>query len=539
MTSATEATPAAAFELRPHQALAIDMLRERLREGHRRIVLELVTAGGKTAIAIEMIRSAVAKGGRCLFVVNRTQLLEQTIARMESQGLEVGVIQGKHNTRDLHRRVIVGSIASIHMRPETVPTDVSVLVIDEAHACGGDTRLHKMIHRAHANADRLAKEAQDEAGKRRRLTVIGLTATPWSAGMAKNHEPLGGPLFQTKVTPTTADELIEAGYLCDCSIYAPSEPDMTGVKVTAGEYDEDEAAERMAGPKIMGDIVATYLARTPGKKAVAFACNIAHSQNIAQAFKNVGIDARHIDYRMKSEEKTKLLGEFDRGEFSILCNPMLLREGWDQPDVETLIMARPTRSLISWVQIAGRVLRVAPGKKHATILDHTGTALRLGFPTEDRSDEPLDDGKPKSASEKKKKEAKPEALPKACQNCHFLKPAGVHVCPACGHAPIRPTDVQTIDAELTLIKRAPADERRDIRERFGGKQEVFSMLLQYAHERGYKEGFALRQYRDIFGVWPRGLESTREPVSPELRSWLRAMQIRFAKSRDRGASHAV
>ena len=501
------------FELRPHQSKAIDMLRERLRAKDRRIVLELVTAGGKTQIAVAMIQAAVAKGGRCLFVVNRTQLLNQTVERFASQGIDAGIIQGK-NTTGTHKRVLVASIATLHLRPAEMPDDLALLVIDEAHAAGGDTRLHKLIHHVHAKAPRAA--------------VIGLTATPWAAGMAKHHEALEGPLFQSKVCPITAEELIEQGYLCDCTIYAPGSPDMTGVKVTAGEWDEDQAADRMNSPKLVGDIVTTYLKHGGGKKAVSFACNIAHSQAIEQAFQAVGIDARHIDYRKPDDEKAELLRAFEAGGFKILCNPLLLREGWDCPSVEVLIMARPTRSLISWVQIAGRVLRTSPGKTHGIILDHSGTALRLGFPTDDRSERPLDDGKPKSASEKKEKEKKDtEKLPKPCTECQFLKPAGVHECPACGHVPRRPSDIVMADGELALMKKSKKHKAEDPALRFGPKQKLWSMLLGYAEERGWSRGAASHKYKGITGVWPRAVADIACAPSPELRSWIKADQIRY------------
>lgn len=505
------------FELRPHQSKAIDMLRERLRMRERRIVLELVTAGGKTQIAVAMIQAAVAKGGRCLFVVNRTQLLNQTVERFASQGIDAGIIQGK-NTAGTHKRVLVASIATLHLRPKEMPDDLALLVIDEAHAAGGDSRLHKLIHHVHAKSPKAA--------------VIGLTATPWASGMGKHYEALEGPLFQSKVCPITAEELIEQGYLCDCTIYAPGSPDMTGVKVTAGEWDEDQAAERMNSPKLVGDIVTTYLKHGGGKKAVSFACNIAHSQAIEQAFQKVGIDARHIDYRKPEEEKAELLRAFEAGEFQILCNPLLLREGWDCPSVEVLIMARPTRSLISWVQIAGRVLRTSPGKTHGVILDHSGTALRLGFPTDDRSERPLDDGKPKSASEKKEKEKKDaEKLPKPCPECQFLKPAGVHECPACGHVPRRPSDIVMEDGELVLVQKSKKHKAEDPALRFGPKQHLWSMLLGFAEERDYSRHWASHKYRSVTGVWPRSVADIACPPSPELRSWIKADQIRWANQK--------
>lgn len=501
------------MQLRPHQVKALELIRERMKMRERRIVLELVTAGGKTACAVAMIQAAVAKGGRCLFVVNRTQLLNQTVERFASQGIDAGIIQGK-NTTGTHKRVLVASIATLHLRPKEMPDDLALLVIDEAHAAGGDTRLHKLIHHVHGKAPKAA--------------IIGLTATPWASGMGKHYEALEGPLFQSKVCPVTAAELIEQGYLCDCEIYAPPGPDMTGVKVVAGEYDEDQSAERMEKLNIIGDIVTTYLKHGSGKKAVLFAPNIAFSQKMAEEFTRVGIDARHIDYRKPEAEKNELLKAFDNDEFRILCNPLLLREGWDCPSVEVLIMARPTRSLISWAQIAGRVLRVSPGKSLAKILDHSGTASRLGFPTDDRSAEPLDDGKPKSASEKKDKEKKEqEKLPKACTECHFLKPAGVHECPACGHIPRRPSDIEVLPGELVLMKKSKKHKAEDPALRFGNKQKLWSMLLGYAEEKGWSRGAASHKYKGITGVWPRAIADIACAPSPELRSWLKADAIRY------------
>ena len=191
-------------------------------------------------------------------------------------------------------------------------------------------------------------------------------------------------------------------------------------------------------------------------------------------------------------------------------------------------MARPTRSLISWCQIAGRVLRTFPGKKIGLILDHSGTSNRLGFPTDDRSDEPLDDGKPKSASEKKEKEKKEaEKLPKACTECHFLKPAGVHECPACGHIPRRPSDIEVLPGELVLVKRSAKHKAEDPALRFGPKQHLWSMLLGFAEERNYSRHWASHKYKSITSTWPRSVADIACAPSPELRSWIKADQIRY------------
>ena len=168
----------------------------------------------------------------------------------------------------------------------------------------------------------------------------------------------------------------------------------------------------------------------------------------------------------------------------------------------------------------------------AKILDHSGTASRLGYPTDDRSDEPLDDGKPKSASAKKEKEKKDaEKLPKPCPECHFMKPAGVHECPACGHTPRRPSDVVMEEGELVLVQKSKKHKAEDPALRFGPKQHLWSMLIGYAEEKNYSRGWAANKYKGITGVWPRGVMDHAAPPSPELRSWIKAENIRWAKAK--------
>jgi DNA repair protein RadD len=517
-----------AFALRPHQVQGIADLRECMKTGLRRLILEIPTGGGKTEVAIDMIRSAVAKGSRVLFVVNRVQLLEQTVTRFEAAGLSVGVYQAA-NTRETHRRVLVASIQTITSRKhfDKIPSDIGLVVFDEAHAVGGGKSYHRLMFS-------LLKKAP-------RTAFIGLTATPWAKGMAKYYPELDGPLFQSKVAPCCAQDLIDAGFLVDADIYAPYEPDMTGVRskrdAATGEmeYDEDQAAERMNQPKLVGDIVTTWLKLAGGKKTVVFASNIAHSQAIAESFNKCGILAKHLDYRMEGDEKRDLLKSFDDGEFTVLCNPLLLREGWDCPSVEVLVMARPTRSMISYIQIVGRVLRTYPGKERAIVLDHSGTCTRLGFPTDDRRDVPLNDGKPQSASAAEKTERE-ELLPKACPVCSFLKPAGKPECPACGHTTRRPSTVEMEDGELSLMKKSAKHRAIEVQARYGSKQQVYSMLIGYAQEKGKNEGAAYHQFKKLFGVEPRKLLRYPLPPSPELRQWITADRIRYAKAMEKKRS---
>ncbi len=500
------------LQLRPYQTEAVQSLRLGLAGGKRRQMLNSPTGSGKTETAMEVIRGAMAKGKRVSFLCNRVHLVEQTSRRLTAAGIDHGVIQAD-NSRAEYMPVIVASIQTIARRglPET-----DLILIDEAHAVAG------------------SKDFRQVMIDRKDTPVIGLSATPWSKGLARHYPELGGALFDHLVTATTIPLLIEQGYLVDADVYAPSEPDLKGVKITAGDYNEKQLGEAVDKPELIGDIVTHWLKLADGQPTVCFATNIAHSKHIVQQFRSIGVSAEHIDCYTNDEERQDILRRVASHETTIISNVGILTEGWDFPACRVLILARPTKSMIRYIQMAGRVLRPFDGKDRALILDHSGTCKRLGFPTDHVQTE-LDDGKPKKASERKEKE---EPLPKECMNCHFLKAAKVHKCPACGFLPERQSEVEVAEGELALLKKSAKHQKRELSERFGSKQQVYSMLIGMASEHGYADGWVAHKYRSIFEVWPKNLHREKIEVSPELQRWVRSQNIRFAKAK-KGHEHAA
>jgi DNA repair protein RadD len=465
----------AVVSLRTYQDRGLNFIRSFLARGYRRVLLYSPTGSGKTTMAEAMIRGAVAKGGRVLFIANRRQLVAQASAHLTRAGIAHGILQSS-NTRDLHEKVLVASIDTIAVRG--VPDDVSLFVIDEAHAVAG------------------SKKYRDLLAKYNRVPCVGLTATPFSPGLGAHDDRLKGALFQEMAVAATIRELIELGFLVDCDVYAPVEPDLTGVKSQRGiggelDYNEKQLAEAVDKPSLTGDIVAHWLKHAAGKPTVVFACNIPHSQHIVEAFEKAGVSAAHVDYHHTDEERAAILGGFNQGRYTVLSNSALLAEGWDAPHAEVMILARPTRSLIRYIQMAGRVLRPFPGKERALILDHSGTVLRLGFPTDDLP-LVLDDGTANKAGTRKREERKPSE-PKACPACKYVRPAGVHQCSACGFEPKRQSDVEVAEGELRKLDRKakkPATPDR--------KQHVYSQLLQVARNKAYSPGWVAQQVpRDV------------------------------------------
>jgi DNA repair protein RadD len=191
-----------------------------------------------------------------------------------------------------------------------------------------------------------------------------------------------------------------------------------------------------------------------------------------------------------------------------------------------MILAKPTKSLARFIQMVGRVLRKFPGKSKAMLLDHSGTTARLGFPTDDLP-LALDDGKPKASGGGKTN----ERLPTGCPECTYMKPPGVHACPACGFAPERQSKIEIRDGNLVKLERDTQKVSQ------AEKQATYSGLLWIAAERRRKPGWVAHQYREKFGVWPRGLDDRPSPPTEDLARWVRSRDIRFAKRK--GGDHAA
>lgn len=497
-------------QLRDYQAKAIHAAKVIYSKGRRRFVIYGPTGSGKTVLAESFIRGAVAKGSKVAFVANRIGLVAQASAHLTRAGIAHGIVQGA-NTEGTHHPVLVCSIQTIASRG--LPA-VDMIVIDECHGVPGSKAYRNLMFRYSA------------------VPVIGLSATPFARGMAKRYPELGNePLFEAIVVSATIRDLIEQGFLVDCDIYAPSSPDLSGVKKKRNafgemDYDEIELGKAIDKPTLVGDIVHHWKRMANGKATVCFATNIAHSKHITECFIAAGVAAEHIDCYTEEDERAAIMARVTSGKTTVISNVGILTEGWDFPACSVMILARSTLSLIRWIQMCGRILRPCEGKTRGLILDHSGSAHDLGYPTDDLPLE-LDDGKPNKSA--KNEDEKEEAEPKQCPKCAYIKPPKVHKCPMCGFVPERKCDVVVEDGKLELIAREKMVNAMSADERHG----VYAALLGYTVRKGIKPGWAYYKYKQIMGRYPTSTSKTQPgPMVEIVRKWFAHEAI------ERGANNA-
>lgn len=494
-------------ELRPHQVAALDGLRKSLKNGHKRPMLHLATGAGKTVIAAHIVSGALAKHKRIAFIVPMLSLIDQTFQRFAENGIDpsdMGVIQGDHEWRRPHAPCQICSAQTLARRG--MP-DADIVVVDEAHI--RDRHLHDWF---------ASEEAQ-------RVIAIGLSATPWSRGLAKVYDDL--------ISPITMGKLIEQGYLSKFRVFAPSHPDLEGVRTDAksGDYQTGDLSERMSAPKLVADIVATWLDRGENRPTLCFAVDRPHAALLAEQFGRSGVSTAYVDANTPREERLAIAKRFQAGDVKVICNIATMTTGVDL-DVRCIILARPTKSEMLFQQIVGRGLRSASDKDHCLILDHSDTHLRLGMVT-DLDREELDDGKP--GTQEAKRRGDKVLLPRECQSCGCLVPVGTKACPHCGAEIKRGVNVHQLDGELIeLGSRTRAPKAVTVKDQLValGKPKLFAQIEQIRLKRGRSPGWGAHLYRDITGVWPRGMDGVR-PEEPciELQSFIRHKDIAFAKSK--------
>jgi DNA repair protein RadD len=450
---------------------------------------------------------------RVLVLAHTREIIKQISAKLFEHGIEHGLIQAGYTTRPFEP-VQVASIQTLWARAvrgnrmELPAADL--LIIDESHHCPATT--YRKIIDAYPHA-----------------VLVGLTATPCRG----DGRGLGG-IFDVIVECPQVAELIAQRYLVRTRVFAPVEPDLKGVETRVGDYVESQLAERMDRDNLVGDIVSHWHKFGEKRKTVCFAVNVQHSLHIRDEFNKSGVRAAHLDGSMPKSDRDAVLARLASGDLDVVSNCMVLTEGWDMPEVSCCILARPTRKMGLYRQMAGRVLRPAPGKVNAIVLDHSGAVYRHGF-VEDHVEWTLDpDKRSESRTHAARERAGYSSRLCECTKCGSMRVAG-EACLHCGFLPQRPPKaIQFADGDLALVDRArrTAQAISDPNERMCWH----GMLTHIAIERGYKGGWISRKFKEKFGAWPATRSAQPMQPTPEVLSWVRSRNIAYAKAKAKEAA---
>lgn len=497
------------------QQRALDMLRRDWKQ-YNSFMVYSPTGSGKTGLSAFITDGFVSRGMRVLMTCPYTVLVTQTAKRFIQYGLpedEISYVWRDHPNYDPERKIQIASADTLIRRD--FPENIDLLIVDEAHL-----RRKKMLE--------VIKYLTTET----HVKVIGLSGTPFA--------PFLGKYYQRLIKPTTIKELMDTGVLCGYEFFAPTKPDLSGVKVTrsdefGSDYKEDEVAEIMCGADLVGDIVSNWLSHGEDRPTVAFCVNVNHANYVTLQFNKAGVNAEVMTAQTPHDERQMMIHRFEQGATKIIVSVGTLIAGFDS-DVRCIIYARPTKSEIRWLQIIGRGLRTAKGKDKCLVFDHSGSVHRLGYPDSIEYDTlpSKNDGMKTAVSERENE--KREKLPKDCSQCHYMKPAGVYQCPKCGHKPLAGEDVDT-DASRGL-KQISGKKKAVTKQE---KQSWWSQIKFYQRQRAAQgkpvsDGWCAHTFKDKFGTWPNGLQDYPMEITPEVNNYIKWKQIAFAKGREKSKS---
>ena len=374
------------LEDRQYQTEAIEQARAEI-AAKRNPLINLVTGGGKTVIAARIAQRSAAKKRRSMFLVHRAELIRQTSRSFDEMGIRHGIVApGFSLTDDL---VQVASVQTLVRKFDQIRPP-HLLFLDEAHhVAAGSWR--KIIERF------------------RNVPRVGLTATP------ERLDGRGlGEFFDSIVPGPAMAWLIEQGFLAGYDYFAPPvQADLSGCRTSMGDYNVGDLAAAMSRSTVTGDAVEHYRETLNGRPAIAFCVRRDHSEQVVAAFRGAGFRAATIDGTMTASERQSLLSDLANGRLNVLASCELINEGVDVPVCSGAILLRPTKSLTTFLQQVGRVLRRKPDGSRAVILDHVGNVHKHGLPDTERE---------WNLEGRKKRPATPS--PRTCKTCFAIVPAG-------------------------------------------------------------------------------------------------------------------
>lgn len=441
--------------LRDYQNQIIDGVRRSLGAGNTSPLVVSPTGSGKTVMFAYISANAAQKRKSVMILVHRQELLEQTCKTLRAFGVDHGVVIAGR-TPDRRQFVQVASVQTLVRRLDQYKPDL--IIVDEAHH--GVAGSWRRVIENYPNAK-----------------VLGFTATP------ERLDGKGlGDSFDDLIMGPSVSWLIDQGHLSKPVYYAPPQvADASNLRKRCGDFKQEEIAEIMDKPAIIGDAVSHYARICPHVPAVAFCASIAHATHVAQAFTDAGFRSEVIDGTLSREIRRQRVTDLGNGKLDVLTSCDIINEGFDLPVVSAAILLRHTASLGLHLQQIGRVLRPCDGKDRAVILDHVGNLGRHGFAEDDR------DWSLEGRAKRSKQKSEADITQRQCTECFCCHPPAP-VCPECGHEyPVRSREIEVIDGQLEEIN---IEQARNKRKKEQAMARTVQDLIVLGQSKGYKNAHA-------------------------------------------------
>ena len=398
------------MSLRPYQQRAITDLYNWLSKHQGHPCLVLPTGSGKSHIVAELCRDALQSWPetRILMLTHQKELIEQNAEKLRQHwpGAPMGICSASIGRKDLDEPITFAGIQSVRTKADKIG-HIDLCIVDECHLI------------SHKDEGSYRTLLRDLFAINPYLRVIGLTASPWRLGHGLITDKPA--LFDDLIEPVSIEELIHLGFLSPLrSKLTDVKYDLTGVHKRGGEWIESELAKAVNtvdyNARVAADIARYGMDR---KSWLLFCSGVDHARAMADVLHSMGIVTECVTGETPKAERERILREFKAGSIRALTNANVLTTGFDAPNIDLVAMLRPTMSPSLYVQMAGRGMRIAPGKSDCLVLDFAGVVSQHG---------------PITAIQPPRKAGSGNGEPpvKNCEKCHELVHISATVCPACG-----------------------------------------------------------------------------------------------------------
>ena len=443
------------YKLRDYQAEIINKIQNSMLTGHRRIIVQSPPRTGKTVVMSEIARRATVKNRRVLFLIHRQEVLEQANATFKEQGVDFDLLTS-------------GMVQTLTRRVDKLDAP-HIILVDEAHHV-------------------LSKSYRRILDKFKDAYVLLFTATPVRLGREQLDQ-----VADDIVLGKSIKELTAAGFLAPFRYYQPPAGfNQSELKLSStGDYTNKSITSALQSC-LYGDLVSHYKRLAAGKQAVCYCHSIDAAKHAAAEFNKNGIAAAEVDGTTPRSERDELVKKFRDGAIKVMVNVNLFTEGVDLPDVDVVILARPTSSLSLYLQFAMRCLNPRAGKV-AVIIDHANNVEKFGYPDSDRDWEKM----LKSRTKRSRKPAESDNFNiVTCETCFAVieaKKIKSGTCPYCDtivKQNKREKQVELVDL-VEAARNEIASKKIDDYHQLKTVSELHTMkeLQAYAKLHGYKKGW--------------------------------------------------